>query len=239
MAVTKLLNEGLPHIMNIGFTALMEENLDKVAQGTVNRNELVFDFYKMFKPELAQLAGNTPVPEETNLTCPQCNQHKLAIRVGKTGAFIGCLGYPDCPFTSNFVRNDDGSVTLVKAPEPELLDETCPQCGKPLRKIVGRYGPFIACSGYPECKYIHVEQASFPCPSCGGTLIKRSWKGKIFWGCKNYPTCKFSISGDIEDKPCPACHESPYRLKKVAKDGTITLVCPRKECGATETIDVA
>jgi DNA topoisomerase-1 len=101
--------------------------------------------------------------------------------------------------------------------------------------MVGRFGPFIACSGYPECKYIHTVKAKFPCPLDGGEVIERSWKGKKFWGCKNYPKCKFSISGEIEQVTCPQCKKQPYLLKRFNKDGTVTLSCPDKECGYTKT----
>ena len=63
-------------------------------------------------------------------------------------------GYPECTFTSNFKRDEQGKINLLKLEKPEVLEEKCPQCGKPLRKVVGKFGPFIACSGYPECKYI-------------------------------------------------------------------------------------
>lgn len=229
--VTKLLVENLPKIMNISFTAEMETDLDKVAQGEMDRDKLLRDFYTPFSADVKifkKNIGSQPL-ETTNITCPSCKKHTLVIRFGKAGAFAGCPGYPDCSFTSNFNRKEDGTIELISAPQPVLLEETCPKCGKQLRQMVGRYGPFIACSGYPECKYIHQQAASFPCPQCGSKVIKRSWKGKVFWGCSGYPKCKFSISGDIEDKPCPQCN-SPYLRKRVTAEGTI-LSCPNKECG--------
>lgn len=232
MAVVKLLDEHLPKIMNISFTAHMEEDLDKIAQGELDRNKLLLDFYKDFSKDLKKFGGEkTQRPsEETDITCPECKKHKLVIKFGKAGAFVGCGGYPDCKFTSNFERLEDGTIKLLEKQEPTLLDEACPQCGKPLQRRVGRYGPFISCSGYPECKYIKQEAASFPCPECKtGKVIKRSWKGKIFYGCSNYPKCRFSIPGDIEEIPCPVC-KNPYMIKKVDKAGNETLVCHNKEC---------
>jgi len=233
-AVTKMLTENLPDIMDIKFTATMEENLDKVAGGTLERDKLLNDFYGPFSKALATFGGDTvkrPV-ETTDIECPSCKQAKLIMRFGKAGPFLGCPRYPECKFTSNFTRLEDGTMQIVEQQEPQLLDEKCPKCGKPLRNMVGRYGPFIACSGYPECKYIHQKKASFPCPKSGGDVIARSWKGKVFWGCSDYPKCNFSIAGDIEDKPCPKC-KNPYLLKKVTKTAT-TLQCPNKECGYTE-----
>lgn len=232
MAVVKLLDENLPKIMDISFTAHLEEVLDKIAQGEINRDELLITFYKDFSKDLKKFGGEkTQRPsEETNVQCPECKKHNLVIKFGKAGAFLGCSSYPECKFTSNFERLEDGSIKLVEKQEPTMLDELCPNCGKPLQRRVGRYGPFTACSGYPECKYIKVEAASFPCPDCKtGKVIKRSWKGRIFYGCSNYPKCRFSIPGDIEEIPCPKC-KNPYMLKKVDKAGNETLVCHNKEC---------
>jgi len=237
MAVTKLLTEHLPKIMNLKFTAVMEEDLDKIAHGELERDALLREFYKAFSKDLDAFRGEKTKRESepTDIDCPECKQSKLGIRFGKAGAFLGCLRFPDCNFTSNFERSEDGTIKLVAAAKPQLLEEKCPNCGKPLRQMVGRFGPFISCSGYPECKYIHQKKAKFPCPSDGGDVIERSWKGKKFWGCKNYPKCKFSISGEIEETTCPHCKKSPYLLKKQDKTGTTTLVCPDKECGYTTT----
>lgn len=235
MAVTKLLSENLPDIMNIQFTARMEEELDKIAQGDLKRDALLKAFYDAFSKHVKAFAGEARRPaEETSLECPSCKQAKLVIRFGKTGPFLGCPRFPECNFTSNFERTEDGSITLIATPEPKVLTEPCPQCGKPLRQMYGRFGPFIACSGYPECKYIQQQKASFPCPQSGGDLIRRTWKGNVFWGCKDYPKCTFSISGDIEEKPCPSC-KGLYLVKKKTKAGT-NLVCPNKECGYKEEV---
>ncbi len=234
MAVVKMLTENLPKIMDYKFTALMEEDLDKIAQGSLDRNKLLHEFYSAFKQDLEKFGGgkkkSQKTAEPTEITCPECKQDKLVIRFGKSGPFVGCPRYPECKFTSNFERTENGTLVLVAAPQPQVLEETCPKCGKNLRVMSGRYGQFTACTGYPECKYIHQQKASFPCPSCGGELTKRSWKGKVFWGCSSYPTCKFAISGDIQDSPCPQCKKSPY-LKKVIKNDEIVLSCPEKECG--------
>ena len=186
---------------------------------------------KNFEQDLNTFRGEAKRPTEPiDMKCPQCKKGELAIRIGKAGHFIGCLNYPECTFTSNFKRKEDGSIELVATEQPKLLEETCPNCGRQLRKVVGKFGPFVACSGYPQCKYIQQVKASFPCPSDGGDLIRRQWRGSVFWGCSNYPKCKFTISGEIEETPCPQC-KNPYLLKKMDKDGNVTLTCPNKECG--------
>ncbi len=231
-AVVDMLGQHLPKIMNIKFTALMEEDLDKIAQGSMARDILLKEFWSAFEKDLVAWKGESTKKqvEKTGITCPQCNEGELVIRFGKAGAFVGCSRFPECSFTSNFSRNDANEIVLEEQKAPELLDKKCTQCERQLRTIQGRFGPFIACSGYPECKFIYQEKASFPCPLDGGEVIRRSWKGKVFWGCSNYPKCKFSISGDIEDMPCPNC-KKPYLLKRVTKDGTKLLNCADKECG--------
>lgn len=232
MTVSKLLVANLPDIMNIKFTAHLEEDLDKIAQGEMERDTLLREFYTAFTKDLKAFAGedSKKIAEPTSIKCPQCKKGELLIRFGKAGEFLGCSNYPECTFTSNFKRNEAGEIELVSAAEPVILDLTCPQCGKPLRRLVGKFGPFIACSGYPACKYIHREKASFACPSCKkGEIIKRRWRGGTLWGCNQYPACQFAIFGDIEETQCPDC-KAPYLLKKVEKDGTITLSCAQKGC---------
>lgn len=236
MAVTKMLIDNLSKIMNVKFTALMEEDLDKIAQGELDRDTLLREFYEAFKADLDAFMGEDKrkKPEPTEITCPECKEHKLAIRFGKSGSFLGCLGYPECNFTSNFTRAEDGTIELTQAETPVLLDETCPNCGKQLRMIKGRFGMFKACSGYPECKYIPQVKASFKCPSCKkGDIVQRKWRGGTMWGCSNYPQCKFAIFSDIEETPCPKC-KLPFLMKKVSKDGKVTLLCSDKNCGYTK-----
>ena len=203
--------------MNTKFTAHMEQDLDKIAHGEMERDTLLREFYTMFKKDLETFAGKD-VKKATQLldiVCPECKNHNLLIRFGKSGPFVACTGYPECKFTSNFTRTDNGSIELVKA-ETKVLEEKCPKCSEPMRQLVGRFGPFVACSGYPKCKYIKQEEASFPCPEDKGTIIKKMWKGKTFWGCSNYPKCKFTIFSDIEQQKCSTC-KAPYLLKHIVK----------------------
>jgi DNA topoisomerase-1 len=216
MTVTKVLKQGFSHIMNTQFTANMENDLDKISDGEIKRDKLLEDFWQDFEKELKAFKGNNTTKEaqETELECPECKKNKLLIRFGKSGEFVGCAGYPDCPFTSNFERNTEtNEIKLVAKAEPKKVDMDCPQCGKQMREMVGRFGPFIACSGYPDCKYIHQNIAGFKCPKDQGDVAERKWRGGNFWGCKNYPKCKFALFGDIEETPCPKCN-APALIKK-------------------------
>ena len=230
-AVSDMLSKNLPDIINVKFTAQMEEDLDKIAQGEKDRNKVLLDFYKEFQKDLKEFGGNAVSRKnvETGINCPKCKE-MLVIRFGKAGEFAGCSAYPDCKFTSNFARDEQGKISLKE----DVVDETisdlkCPNCGKGLVRKIGRFGPFMSCPGYPDCKYIHQDTMKMPCPTCGGKLAKRRWRGGTFWGCTGYPKCRFSIFGNPKEEPCPTC-KSPYLLITKDKTGTEKLSCPVKEC---------
>lgn len=234
MTVTKLLKQNLPKIMDLKFTAHMEEDLDKIAQGDLKRDTLLKEFWKDFQKSIKAFKGESgrKHAEPTDIKCPKCKKNQLAIRISRTGPFLGCLDYPECSFTSNFKRTEDGTIELVKAEPPKLLDEICPKCNKnKMRQMIGKFGPFVACSGYPACKYIKQTKAGFKCPlDKKGEVLKKQWKGRVFWGCAHYPKCKFVVFGDIEETKCPDC-KMPFLVKKYDKSGTLTLACSQKECG--------
>jgi DNA topoisomerase I len=234
MIVTKMLVENLSRIMDPKFTAHMEEDLDKIAQGMVERDKILREFYTSFKDEISAFIGKEGKgkrpAEPTDVLCPNCKKNNLVIRFGKAGEFLGCPNYPECTFTCNFTRTEDNKIVCVAEEAPKVLDVACPECGKPLRQVRGRFGMFISCSGYPECKYIHKEKAGFACPQCGGDVIKRRWRGGTMWGCGNYPKCKFAIFSDIQETPCPQCNK-PFLLKKYDKQANVILQCSDKNCG--------
>jgi len=233
--VTTMLTENLPKIMNIKFTAHMEEDLDKIAKGDISRDDLLREFYDAFKKDLTAFGGKDVEKKKavkTDVLCPECKEHYLAVRFGKAGEFLGCLGYPDCKFTCNFERTEEGKIQCVETEGPKELEEKCPQCGSTLIERIGKFGPFVACSGYPDCKYIKKNIATFKCPlDKKGDVVERRWRGGKLWGCSNYPKCKFAIFGDIEETPCPKCKKFPFLVKKVDAKGNVTLMCHDKECG--------
>lgn len=231
--VNDMLIQNLPDIVNVTFTAKMEEDLDRIAHGEVDRDKILNDFYGKFKQDLIAFGGSVTDKKavETDLECPTCKS-PLVIRFSKNGEFLGCSKFPECTFTSNFTRNQDGVISLEKVEDSTHASGlTCPQCGKALIKRMGKFGPFIACPGYPECKYIHQEKLKTPCQVCGASLVKRRWRGGSFWGCEKYPECKFSIFGEVEETPCPKC-KAPYLLVITdKKNNQIKHSCPNKECG--------
>ena len=207
MVVTDLLVEHFPDIVDVNFTAKMEDELDDIAEGKLAWTQVLDEFYGPFERLIEKKQDEIERPEELlDEKCPLCPEEgrepgQLTIKLGRRGKFVGCKNYPDCKFT----RDLDGSVR----PEPELLEELCPECGKQLISRVGRYGPFIGCSGYPDCKYIKKveKKTGVGCPQCkeGELIVKRTRKGKTFYGCNRYPECDFAVWSPPVPEPCPSC----------------------------------
>jgi len=108
------------------------------------------------------------------------------------------------------------------------LEEPCPKCGKPLLQREGPYGEFIACSGYPKCKYVKQEILDVPCPKCGGEIaVRKNRRGDVFYGCTRYPKCDFTSNQKLVAQACPKC-KSPYLVEVSDKEGT-WLVCPNNQ----------
>ena len=168
---------------------------------------------------------------ETELRCPDCGE-PLLIRFGKAGAFLACKAYPTCKYSSNFVRDEHGHLSI--APVQQIVVGICPQCGSDLVLKRSRTGSrFIACSGYPECHYAAPFSTHVKCPKCGkGEIVeKSSKKGRIFYSCSTYPACDFSTWNEPVARECPEC-KSPYLVVRTTKQGTV-LACPNRECGYT------
>src|SRR5437763_4354238 len=205
--VTDLLVEHFPDIVDVNFTAHMEDELDDIAEGKLRWTQVLDEFYGPFERLLEKKEDEIERPEEElDELCPLCPEEgrkpgKLVVKLGRAGKFVGCKNYPECRYT----RNLDGE----SRPEPEPTGEDCPECGRPLVRRVGRYGPFVGCSGYPECKYIKKEQrgTGVTCPQCGeGELVtKRTRKGRTFYSCNRYPECKFAVWQRPLPDPCPNC----------------------------------
>jgi DNA topoisomerase-1 len=206
--VTDKLIQHFPDIVDVHFTARMEDELDDIAEGKATRVAVLQDFYVPFSEELMLAEEKFErYLEELEELCPKCPTEgrepgRLQVRLGRFGKFIGCENFPDC----DYIRNLDGS----ERPEPELLDEKCPECGKQLVKKVGRFGPFIGCSGYPDCRYIKKEppkSTGVTCPQCGkGELVEKRTRFGLMYGCERYPECDCAVNNPPEkNTPCPDC----------------------------------
>jgi len=223
--VTDLLLPFFKDIMNVEFTAQMEDELDRIEEGELKWVDAVKDFYGPFKRDLDNAEKNMPNAKagvETEEACPECGS-PLKERWGRFGKFIACSTYPDCKYT----RNLDGSQRA----EDEPTDETCPTCGKPMVIKHGRFGKFIACSGYPECKTTKPVTLGIACPEpgCPGALVeRRSKRGRTFYGCSAYPECKFVVWQRPVAEPCPKCG-APFVTERVTR-GRLLRTCIKDGC---------
>jgi DNA topoisomerase-1 len=201
--VIDFLKEHFADIVDPGFTARMEEDLDKIASGDAEWVPIVRGFFGPFNDkvvEKTETVKRSDVTEEaTDKTCPKCGR-PVIIKLGRFGRFYSCTGFvrgkkgqPLPPGACDYSAPLEGE----KGPQIEILEgEICPECGKPLARRRGRFGPFIGCTGYPDCKYVKKQQVKtgVTCPECGqGELVRRRGRGgSFFYGCERYPECTFT-----------------------------------------------
>jgi DNA topoisomerase I len=215
--VTDKLVEHFPDIVNPDFTAYMEKELDDIAEGQLRKVQMLEEFNGPFERALEKAEDSFErYSEELDELCPLCSQEgrepgRLQVKLGRYGKFIGCPNYPEC----RYIRNMDGTERA----EPELLDETCPDCGRQLQRRVGRYGPFVGCSGYPDCRYIKKDpptSTGVTCPQCHrGELVEKHTRFGTFYGCDRYPECDLAVNNPPEkDRPCPECGSLLLRRPK-------------------------
>lgn len=157
-AITDLLIEGFPEVMDVQFTAEMEEKLDEVEEGNVNWVDLLNGFYKEFgkRLEKAEVSMRSLRREgmPTEIDCEQCGA-QMIIKWGRRGEFLSCSKYPECKNAKQFEYGDGGAIRIKEKEEPEIRhDIPCDLCGKPMAVRRSRYGKFLGCTGYPECKGI-------------------------------------------------------------------------------------
>lgn len=152
----------------------------------------------------------------------------MTVKRGRFGYFLACTGYPECRNTKKIIMKE-GTATAVG---DEKLEEKCPECGNHMVKKHGRYGEFIACSNYPNCKYVKKQTLGIACPEKGCTgeiVIRRTRRGKTFYGCSRYPGCKFTAWDKPVAEPCPSCG-SPILLEKINKKSGPVRYCPNEAC---------
>jgi DNA topoisomerase I len=233
--VTDLLVAGFPDILNTTFTARMENDLDKIERGEVSWTEVMKDFYHSFQNDLEKAKNEMKGEVPAGLDCPECGR-PMAIKSGRNGLFLACTGYPECRHTANFTRDERGRVVPEKTADVGREEGTCELCGKPMVVKNGKFGSFVACSGYPECKNIWAKEPArtdVPCPEqdCSGTLVERtSKKGRTFYGCDRYPECSFAMWDEPFDEICPECGTPVLGIKR-RKGSDSTLVCRKRGCG--------
>ncbi|HVU51816.1 MAG TPA: type I DNA topoisomerase [Polyangia bacterium] len=236
--VNGLLVKSFPDIVSSDFTAQMEEQLDKVEEGEADWVKILKSFYTPFKGEVEtakkEMRNVKAEEQKTDEVCEKCGKG-MVIKWGRNGHFLACSGYPECRNTKEYRKNADGTLTVVPTTRPS--DQKCPTCGAEMVIRRGRFGEFLACTKYPDCKTTAPMSLGVDCPKpdCGGYLTeKRSKRGKVFFGCSNYQRTKCDfVSWDRPiPQPCPKCG-AKFLLQKVSKTGTRVYCNDREGCGYT------
>ena len=218
--VIEILEKYFSDIVDETFTANMEKTLDVIAEKGGDWQKILLDFYYPFMEKVEK--GKKDIPslkkvEVLDRTCPKCGKN-LAIRDGRFGEFISCLGFPDC----KYLETIDG----VPKKEPVVTSEKCILCEKPLLLKEGKNGEFLACSGYPKCRYtrqVNPNYLDISCPECGKRVIAFTHVKTPYYRCEDYPKCKFSVKfRPTKDKTCPKCG---YRLAERVFKGQNILEC--------------
>lgn len=250
--MTDVLCKYFTDIMDVSFTANMEDKLDDIENGGKDWHKIIAEFYPHFMEQLAK--ANSDGDEVTDIICEKCGA-PMVRKTGKYGKFLACSNYPAC---SN-----------IKSENVEVSDVVCEKCGALMVYKTGKYGKFLACPNYPVCnniKSLTEEKSDEKCEKCGGNMTMKVGKygkylqcenckatksltekagvcpichsptqkmtsktGKVFYGCSNYPKCNF-MSWDMPlDEKCPKCGKTLY----LAKDGK-TKKCEDKNCGYVE-----
>jgi len=236
--VSDLLVEHFPDIMDVEFTAAMENLLDQVEEGKRPWVGVLRDFYEPFEKHLQAASQRMPsvknMVEPTTEICEKCGK-PMVIRLGRYGKFLACSGYPECKATRPLKSEDTGANQVGV-----LTSEVCEQCGSPMVVRKGRYGEFLACSAYPTCKVAKPMSLGVPCPTggCAGELVQRRTKrGRIFYGCNRYPDCQFTLWSKPVPMPCPEC-QAPFLVEQGSARKGKLLRCFRQECGYETPMEV-
>jgi DNA topoisomerase-1 len=245
MVVSDLLVKSFSDIFDVAYTARMEEELDEVEEGKLAWTDALKDFYTKFKKdlrlaerEMADLKGEGIPTEEK---CEKCAR-PMNIRFGRNGAFLACTGYPECDGTSDLTPELAAKYGIggpTGPPAPEVPEQNCEKCGKPMAVKRGRFGYFLACTGYPECrntKKIVVREgaakavADVPldekCPDCGNNLVIKHGRYGPFTACSYYPKCKY-VKPQTLGIPCPEKGCSGEIVARRTKRGKTFYGCSR------------
>jgi len=227
-----------PRIFDVAFTARMESELDDIEEGEKNWVTTVSEFYTPFSKDLGDAEHNMEdlksKEEPTDIVCDKCGNN-MVIKWGRHGHFLACPAYPTCKNTKPFTKDESGNIKIVEQPQ-ETSGEVCEKCGNPMVVKQGRFGSFLACSNYPDCKTTKPLSLGVKCPveGCGGDLVqRRTKKGRVFYSCSNYPKCTFAIWSKPVSRPCPKC-QAPFLIEKYSKQAGKTIQCHQESCDHQE-----
>ena len=231
--VTDLLVRWFPKIIDLGFTSHFEQELDEIETGKSGYEQVLDEFYGPFSKDLAHAQTAMPVQKgiETGEKCPECGRPLIVLFSQKTGKqFVGCSGYKEDP-ACKYIKPGEGEEAR---PQPVMTDIDCVLCKeRKMVRRVGKNGPFLSCSGYPDCRgTMNLDAEGNPvypkaptdikCEKCGSPMLQREGKRGPFLGCTGYPKCKNIVDLDADGKvvravdPGVACDKcnSPMTVKK-------------------------
>jgi len=235
----RLMLENFSSIVDYGFTAEMENDLDKIEEGTATMNAVLNAFWKDFSVQLEKAEktiGENAIeipPEETDIICDKCGS-RMVVRNGRFGKFAACPNYPTCrntkPLTAPATeREDDGEEQAEEKKKLVIADFKCEECGGDMVLRTGKYGSFYACSQYPKCRFTkaRVRETGVDCPKCGAKIITKFGRNHtVFYSCEKYPECDFSSWDMPVAENCPDCGKMLFRKK-----GKNLLICHEAGCG--------
>lgn len=239
MVVNDLLIENFQDIFDLQYTAKLEEELDEIGEGREKWTDAMREFYKKFSRNLSyaekHMANIKRMERPTELSCDKCGK-PMVVRWGKHGSFLACTGYPECTNTREL------AVDLPDLDNAEIStegnEEYCENCGRPMALKRGRFGQFMACTGYPECKTTRrldgaQKKPDVPleetCPQCGKNLVLKTGRYGEFTACSGYPACKF-IKQNFVGVKCPECRVGELAEKR-SRRGKVFYGCARyPEC---------
>lgn len=236
--ITDLLVTSFPEIMDVKFTALLEEQLDRVEDGSVDWVDLLENFWQAFKKRLDEASTRMRnVRREivtTDIKCDKCGE-PMVLRWGRNGRFLACSAYPRCRNAKAYTSDREQGEDSLFQRHVKKTDFLCDKCRRHMVVKTGRRGRFLACSGYPECRNTMPLKLGLPCPEeeCDGELVERmSKRGRVFYSCTRYPECHYVQWEKPVKRPCSKC--AYYFVVQVRREGRQVLRCPK--CKHTEDV---
>lgn len=222
--VTELLKKYFEGIINVDFTANLENWLDKIAEGKATYKKVMTDFYKVFAAELESANVEAEKDKKENqevsdITCEKCGA-KMIVKMGRYGKYLACPNYPNCKNIKPY--------SLAEGPE-EVSDVKCDACGTLMVYRTGPYGRYLKCPSCGANKAIVID-TGIVCPKCheGHMVQRRSHRGRIFYGCSRYPKCDMALWNEPINQFCETC--GAIMTKKTYKTGKEVISCSNPDC---------
>lgn len=222
--VTELLKKYFEGIINVDFTANLENWLDKIAEGKATYKKVMTDFYKVFEAELQSANVEAEKDKKENqevsdVTCEKCGA-KMIVKMGRYGKYLACPNYPNCKNIKPY--------SLAEGPE-EVSDVKCDACGTLMVYRTGPYGRYLKCPSCGANKAIVID-TGIVCPKCheGHMVQRRSHRGRIFYGCSRYPKCDMALWNEPINQFCETC--GAIMTKKTYKTSKEVISCSNPDC---------